>query len=78
MMIPIVDINGQEIVAEYEASGKPLDKWCKEKNIPMTTFLNLRRMRRMNKNHPGFINNQRQPVTIYYYLLIPNEGAVNM
>ena len=65
-MVPIVDINVQEMVAEYEASGKSLDKWCKEKNIPMTTFLNLRRIHRMNNNHPGFINNQQQPVMVLF------------
>ena len=65
-MMPIVDINGPEMVAEYEASGKSLDKWCREKNIPMTTFLHLRRVYRMNNYRTGFINNRRQPVMVVF------------
>jgi len=37
----------EELLAEYETSGQPINVWCKSKKISITTFMNWRRMRKM-------------------------------
>ena len=51
-MKQISDAHWIELVADYKASGKSLTTWCKDKNIPITTYIYWRRMHRMRNYAP--------------------------